>query len=74
MSAPRLLTSFSEAVFAVVAAVGAVLGELDGRRSEAAGTGMDEHLLARLHVGAVDEGLPGGQGHQRHRGRLAEGE
>ena len=35
---------------------------------------MDEDLLAGLDVGAVDEGLPGGQRHQRHRGRLVQGE
>ncbi len=35
---------------------------------------MDEYLLAGLHVGAVDQGLPGSQRHQRHRGRLVQGE
>jgi hypothetical protein len=49
-----------------------VLGELDDRRAEA--TGVDQHLLTRLHMGTVDEDLPGGQGHQRHRGCLCEGE
>jgi hypothetical protein len=51
-----------------------VLGELDGGRSQAAGAGVDEDLLAGLDVGAVDECLPGGQGDQRHRGRLVRGE
>src|SRR5215217_1249314 len=38
-----------------------VLGELDYGRSQPAGAGVDEDLLAGLHVGTVDEGLPGGQ-------------
>ena len=38
-----------------------VLGELDDGRPQAAGAGVDEDLLAGLDVGAVDEGLPGGQ-------------
>jgi len=51
-----------------------VFGELDDRRPESAGPGVDEHLLTRLHLGTVDENLPGGQRHQRHRGRLVVGE
>ena len=43
-----------------------VLGELDDRRAEAAGPGVDEDLLPGLHVCAVDEHLPGGQGDERH--------
>jgi hypothetical protein len=38
-----------------------MLGELDDGRPEAAGAGVDEDLLAGFRVGAVDEGLPGGQ-------------
>ena len=38
-----------------------VLGELDDGRAQAAGAGVDEDLLAGFQVGAVDEGLPGGQ-------------
>jgi hypothetical protein len=38
-----------------------VLGELDGGRLQAAGAGVDEDLLARFQVGAVDQGLPGSQ-------------
>src|ERR687897_886515 len=36
-------------------------GELDDGRPQAAGAGVDEDLLAGLHGGAVDKGLPGSQ-------------
>ena len=49
-----------------------VLGELDDGRAEAAGSGVDEHLLTGLQVCAVDEDLPGGQGDQRYGGGFLE--
>ena len=33
---------------------------------------MHEDLLSGLHVRAIDEGLPGGQGYERHRAGLAQ--
>ena len=47
-----------------------VLGELDRDRPDTAGAGVDEDLLAGLHVAALDKRLPGGQRDQRQRGRL----
>ncbi len=41
-----------------------MLGQLDGDRADAAGAGMDQHLLPRLQLGAFDQHLPGGQGHE----------
>jgi hypothetical protein len=39
----------------------ALLGELDHGRPQAAGAGVDEDLLARFQVGAVDERLRSSQ-------------
>jgi hypothetical protein len=39
---------------------------------EAAGTCLDEDLLARLQLRDVDEGLPQGERDGRYRGRLLE--
>jgi hypothetical protein len=38
-----------------------VFRELDDRRAEAAGAGVDDDLLAGLDAGAVDESLSGSE-------------
>src|SRR5688572_6569741 len=42
-----------------------MLRQLNGERSHAAGTRVDEDSLPFLDVGALDQNLPGGQPHQR---------
>ena len=46
------------------------LGDLHGHVPDAAGGGVDEHPLARLDVGVLDERLPCGQRHERQGGGL----
>jgi hypothetical protein len=58
MSAPRLLTSFTVAVSVVVHGGAEVLGQLDDGRAQAAGAGVDEHLLTGLDICALQEDLP----------------
>ncbi len=50
-----------------------VAGELDRGHADAAGAGVDQHLLAGLQAGEVDEAVVGGEEDDRHRRRLREG-
>ncbi len=47
-------------------------GELDRGAADAAGAGVDQHLLPRPQRGEVDEAEVGGGEDDRHRGRLGE--
>src|SRR5437763_13829987 len=74
-SAPRSRTHSTLLVPVVAATVAPrYLGQLDGVRADAAGAGVDEHLLAGLQVRSLDERLPCGQGDEGHRRRLGHGE
>src|SRR5947209_257658 len=70
-SAPRSRTHSTLLVPVVVATVAPrCLGNLDGVRADAAGAGVDEHLLTELQVRPLDECLPRRQGDEGHGGRL----
>ncbi|MNJ63718.1 hypothetical protein D3C77_596360 [compost metagenome] len=50
-----------------------MLGKLDGKGADAAGPGLDEHLLACFHLADLDQSLPGGQSDERDRRGLLHG-
>ncbi|HTE60529.1 MAG TPA: hypothetical protein VK631_09275, partial [Solirubrobacteraceae bacterium] len=50
------------------------LGDLHGERPDPARRTDDQHVLAGLDAPAVAEGLQGGEGGDRNRGRLLEGQ
>jgi len=51
-----------------------VLCQLDGKRADPAGTGVDQDFLSLLQLGAFDQYLPRGQAHQGNGGGLFHGE
>ena len=72
-SAPRARTLSMSLVWAVVATwAPRCFATWIDRRSESAGTGVDQNLLAGLDVGHVDQGLPRGERDEWHRCRFLE--
>ena len=47
-----------------------MLGNLNGRKTHTACGAMDQHTLARLQLGQMDQGVPDGKKHRGHRGGL----